>query len=156
MSDARTRRILVVTDKAHPTAALLAAIRHRANTGDVQFRPIVLNPAAAEVHLLHPERHDKAREAEYVLLRALPDLETAAGGPVIGSVSVRHDPMDAIEETILGEPVDEITLAVPEHRPGSTRTSPTGCGTTRSRWPWWARRSSEVAAISGRDGPRAG
>ena len=76
---------------------------------------IVLNPAAAEVHLLHPERHDKAREAEYVLLRALPDLETAAGGPVIGSVSVRHDPMDAIEETIFGEPVDEIMLAVPEH-----------------------------------------
>ena len=35
MSDARTRRILVVTDKAQPTAALLAAIRHRANTGDV-------------------------------------------------------------------------------------------------------------------------
>ena len=115
MSDARTQRILVVTDKAQPTAALLAAIRHRADTGDVQFRVIVLNPAAAELHLLHPERHDKAAEAEQVLLRALPDLETAAGGPVIGSVSVRHDPMDAIEETIFAEPVDEIMLAVPEH-----------------------------------------
>ena len=67
------------------------------------------------MHLLHPERHDKAREAEQALLRALPDLETAAGGPVIGSVSVRHDPMDAIEETIFTEPVDEIMLAVPEH-----------------------------------------
>ena len=67
------------------------------------------------MHLLHPERHDKAREAEQALLRALPDLETAAGGPVIGSVSVRHDPMDAIEETIFAEPVDEIMLAVPEH-----------------------------------------
>jgi hypothetical protein len=115
MSDARTQRILVVTDKAQPTEALLAAIRHRANTGDVQFRLIVLNPAAAEVHLLHPERHDKAREAEQVLLRALPDLETAAGGPVIGSVSVRHDPMDAIEETIFNEPIHEIMLSVPHH-----------------------------------------
>ena len=115
MSDARTQRILVVSDKAQPTPALLSAIRHRADTGDVQFRLVVLNPAAAELHLLHPERHDKATEAEQVLLRALPDLETAAGGPVIGSVSVRHDPMDAIEEIVYGEPVDEIMLAVPGH-----------------------------------------
>jgi hypothetical protein len=115
MTDARTQRILVVTDHAEPTTELLAAIRHRAETGDVQFRLIVLNPARAEVHLLHPERHDKATEAEKVLLAALPDLEHAAGGPVIGSVSVRHDPMDAIEETIFGEPIDEIMLSVPAH-----------------------------------------
>ena len=31
---------------------------------------------------------------------------------MIGSVSVRHDPMDAIEETIFSEPIDEIMLAV--------------------------------------------
>jgi hypothetical protein len=115
MSEALTRRILVVTDTAEPADALLTAIRDRANHGDVQFRLTVLNPAAAEVHLLHPERHDKARRAEQVLIRALPDLEAAAGGPVIGSVSVRHDPMDAIEEVIYSEPVDEIMLAVPEH-----------------------------------------
>ena len=86
MSDDRTRRVLVVTDHAEPTADLVEAIRRRAGSGDVQFRLIVLNPARAEVHLLHPERHDKAREAEQMLLRALPDLETAAGGAVIGSV----------------------------------------------------------------------
>jgi hypothetical protein len=115
MSESRTLRILIVTDKADPTAALGAAVRHRAGTGDVQFRLIVLNPAHAELHLLHPERHDRAAEAEQVLLRALPVLELAAGGPVIGSVSVRHDPMDAIEETLFSEPVDEIMLALPEH-----------------------------------------
>ena len=115
MSEPRTRRILVVTDQAEPTAGLSAAIRRRAETGDVQFRLIVLNPAAAEIHLLHPERHDKAAQAEQVLRRALPQLELAAGAPVIGSVSVRHDPMDAIEETIFSEPVDEIMLALPEH-----------------------------------------
>ena len=116
MSDPRTRRILVLTDHAEPTAELKEAIRHRADGGDVQFRLIVLNPARAEVHLLHPERHDKAAEAEQALLRALPDLEAAAGGPVIGSVSVRHDPMDAVEETIFSEPVDEIMLSVPAHQ----------------------------------------
>ena len=30
----------------------------------MQFRLVVLNPARAELHLLHPERHDKAAEAE--------------------------------------------------------------------------------------------
>lgn len=116
MSEPRTHRILVLTDKADPAPELLAAVRRRAEGGDVQFRVVVLNPARAEIHLLHPERHDKAAEAEQVLRRALPLLEEAAGGPVIGSVSVRHDPMDAVEETIYSEPVDEVMLApLPPH-----------------------------------------
>ena len=44
----------------------------------------------------------------------LPELRVDAGAPVIGSVSVRHDPMDAIEETVFSEPIDEILLAVSE------------------------------------------
>ena len=119
MSDTRNIRILIVTDRAEPAAGLLNAIQHRAAAGGVQFRIIVLNPAAAEIHLLHPDRHDKATEAEHVLMRALPGLEVAAGGAVIGSVSVRHDPMDAIEETMLSEPIDEIMLALPEHHVSS-------------------------------------
>ena len=119
MSRTHKLRILVVTDKADPTAELSAAIRHRAETGDVQFRLVVLNPARAELHLLHPERHEKAAEAEQVLLKALPELEEAAGSPVIGSVSVRHDPMDAIEEMIFSEPIDEIMLSVPAHHVSS-------------------------------------
>jgi len=115
MTEDRIRRILVVTDHAEPTPELISTIRKRAEAGDVQFRVVVLNPARAEVHLLHPERHDKAVEAEQVLRRALPDLESAAGGPIIGSVSVRHDPMDAIEEVIFSEPVDEVLVAVPTH-----------------------------------------
>lgn len=115
MDDDRRARVLVVTDHAMPTQALLTAIRRRAAEGSAQFRVIVLNPAQAELHLFHPERHDKARTAEEVLLDALPDLEEAAGGPIIGSVSVRHDPMDAIEHTIFNEPIDEIILDVPGH-----------------------------------------
>jgi Universal stress protein family len=115
MEQQRTTRILVVTDHADPSDALLEAIAHRAETGDVQFRIVVPNPARAELHLLHPERHEKAREAELVLRQAQPLLERAAGGPVIGSVSVRHDPMDAIEETVFSEPIDEIMLSVAPH-----------------------------------------
>lgn len=108
-------RVLVVTDAAEPSATLTDAIRRRAETHDAQFRLVVLNPAEAEVHLLHPDRRDKALRAEEVLRAALPALEDAAGAPVIGSVSVRHDPMDAIEETLFSEPVDEIMVDVPTH-----------------------------------------
>jgi len=119
MSEIRTQRVLVVTDTAEPTKSLRDAIRHRAEIGDVQFRLIVLNPARAELHPLHPERHDKATQAETALRSALPQLERAVYAPVIGSVSVRHDPMDAIEETIFSEPVDEIILDVPPHHVSS-------------------------------------
>lgn len=109
----RRARVLVVTDSATPSPQLVQAVATRAADGNVQFRLVVLNPARAEIHLLHPERHDKAFEAECVLLETLPMLEeAAAGGPVIGSVSVRHDPVDAIEETLLSEPVEEILLAL--------------------------------------------
>ena len=115
MAATRRTRVLVVTDKADPSPAL----RRPSHTGpprtSVQFRLVVLNPARAELHLLHPERHDKAFEAERALLETLPLVERAAGGRVIGSVSVRHDPMDAVEETLFSEPVDEIILAVPTH-----------------------------------------
>jgi len=115
MTTDRTRRILVVTDHADPAPELVSLIARRAEAEDVQFRVVVLNPARAEVHLLHPERHDKAREAEKVLLAALPVLTEAAGSPVIGSVSVRHDAMDAVEEILFSEPIDEIILSVPAH-----------------------------------------
>ncbi len=113
-------RVLVVTDTATPDSTLLDAIRERAGASACQFRVIVTNPARAEVHLLHPERHERAREAELVLRQSLVSLEAAAGTHVIGSVSVFHDPMDAIEHTIDHEPVDEIILAVAAH-PWATR-----------------------------------
>jgi hypothetical protein len=114
MTEPRARRVLVISDHTTMSEELVAEISRRATSEDVQFRLVVLNPARAEVHLLHPERHDKATEAERALLAMLPDLERAAGAHVIGSVSVRHDPMDAIEETVFAEPVDEILLALPE------------------------------------------
>jgi hypothetical protein len=107
-----TRRVLVVTDRTAASPALLKAISDRAARDLVQFRVVVTNPAAAELHLLHPERHTKAAEAEAVLRDVLPLIESAAGADVIGSVSVRHDPMDAVEETLVSEPIDEIMVCV--------------------------------------------
>src|SRR3954454_13895358 len=111
----RRRRILIVADRMGATPALLTAIESRAAGEPTQFRLVVPNPAQAEMHLLHPERHDKAEQAERVLQQAIPTIQQAAGAPVIGSVSIRHDPMDAIEETMQNEPIDEIIVSVPPH-----------------------------------------
>ena len=115
MSPSPPRRILVVTDHTPLSEALRSEIRRRAAADDVQFRLVVLNPARAEIHLLHPERHDKAAEAERALLAMLPELRVEAGAPVIGSVSVRHDPMDAIEETLREGDFHEVILSTLPH-----------------------------------------
>lgn len=115
MPDKRRVRVLVITDRAAATPELLGAIRERVARGPAQFRVVVPNPARAELHLLHPERHDKAAEAEQLLREVIPAIQEAAEGPVIGSVSVRHDPMDAIEETLFSEPIDEIMVSIATH-----------------------------------------
>ena len=47
-------------------------------------------------------------------------MEEAAGGRVEGTVSIRHDPMDAIEEAIVARHFDEIIL-FGDRRMGSSR-----------------------------------
>lgn len=109
-------RILVVTDRVAATPALLDSIRGRAARGPAEFHVLVPNPAPAEWHPTHPERHDKIAEAEKVLGQALPLIQEAAGGPVDGVVSIRHDPMDAIEETLHDASFDEIMLSTAPHQ----------------------------------------
>lgn len=115
MNDERPVRVLVITDRNGACPEVLAAVRARAERGAAQFRVVVPNPAKAEFHLRHPERHDKAAEAEKVLRAGLPAFESAAGDHVIGSVSIRHDPYDAVEELLLSEPVDEIIVSTAPH-----------------------------------------
>jgi hypothetical protein len=107
-------RVLVVTDHAE-APELLEAIRRRAAEGPAQFRVLVPNPAHAEAHLRHPEHHEKAEQAERLLHDVLPALTEAAGGRVLGSVSIRNDPYDAVEETLLDEPIDEFLVALAPH-----------------------------------------
>ena len=109
------KRVLILEEGEIVTPDLLTTIEKRASQGPAQFRIVVTNPAAAEIHLLHPERHQKAAEAELTLHAALPQIEAAAGGTVIGTVSVRHDPMDAVEDVLFNEPIDEIILSVTTH-----------------------------------------
>ena len=111
----RPARVLVVTDHSDATPELLEAVRARAAQGPAQFHVLVPNPARAEAHLRHLERHEKAEAAEKVLHDALPAFRAAADAPVMGSVSIRHDPFDAIEETMRDEPIDEFIVGIVPH-----------------------------------------
>jgi hypothetical protein len=108
-------RVLVVAERIALTPGLLGAIEERARLGSAQFRVLVPNPAPAEWHPLHPERREKVEEAERALLRALSRIQEAADDAVRGRVSLRHDPMAAIEELLHDEPFDEIILSVAPH-----------------------------------------
>ncbi|WP_211233184.1 COG4705 family protein [Solirubrobacter soli] len=107
--------VLVVSDRIAVSPDLIAAIRARAARDEIQVRLLVPNPAPAEWHPTHPDRHVKAEEARGVLRETLPTLREAAGVDVDGFVSTRHDPMDAIEEQLHDEPFDELILAVTPH-----------------------------------------
>jgi hypothetical protein len=106
-----TAQVLVVAHKTAATPALLDAIRARAQRGPAQFHLLVPNPVASEWHPLHPEHQHRVTEGEHVLALALPLIDDAAGGHATGAVSTRHDPMDAIEETLHEGEFDEIILS---------------------------------------------
>jgi hypothetical protein len=117
MNASEPARILVVTDRVEATPELLDSLRGRVARGPASFHLLVPNPAPAEWHPTHPERHDKVVEAGKVLAEMLPLVEQAVGSQVDGDVSVRHDPYDAIEETLLaGARFDEIILFTTPHR----------------------------------------
>ena len=110
-------QVLVVTDEPQPSPALLDAIRGRAARVPVSFELLVPNPAPAEWHPGHPERHDRVVEAQRVLTDALPAIKQAAAADVQGEVSIRHDPMDVIEEALQRGAYKEIILAMVPHGP---------------------------------------
>jgi hypothetical protein len=110
MSTQPDTRVLVVAHRTAATPALLEAIRERASFGPARFHLLVPNPHHATWRpsdIAHPD----VSEGEQVLALALPLIEEAAGAPVEGSVSPRHDPMDAIEEALHDGDYDEIILS---------------------------------------------
>jgi hypothetical protein len=110
MESASTSRVLVIAHKTAATPALLDAIRERAARGPARFELLVPNPSLGgwrPSEVVHPN----VSEGEQVLALALPLIEEAAGRPASGSVSRRHDPMDAIEEALHDGDYDEIILS---------------------------------------------
>lgn len=106
---------MIITDRSSVTPGLLDAVRGRAARGPTSFQVLMPNPAAAEWNPTHPEHHAHLREVQQELGASLPALSEAAGSSVTGTVSVRHDPMDVVEEALRAERFDEIILATAPH-----------------------------------------
>ena len=109
-----TARVLVVAYKTAATPALLEAIRERAARNPARFHLLVPNPAE-HAELTDAERDRATAAATHVLALALPLIDQAAGITATGSISHRHDPMDAIEETLQQGGFDEIILSTLPH-----------------------------------------
>ena len=102
--------VLVVAHRTAATPALLAAIRARAAAAPAGFHLLVPNPAG-HAEVTEAEREKAHLEGEHVLALALPLIDEAGGNHATGSVSIRHDPMDAIEETLHDGDFHEIVLS---------------------------------------------
>ena len=108
-------QVLIVANRTAATPPLVEAVRRRAESAAATFHLLVPN-AAPHAEITDAERRRHHLEAEDVLELALPQLELAAGGRVEGSVSSRHDPMDAIEEALHDGEFDEVILStLPRH-----------------------------------------
>jgi hypothetical protein len=107
--------ILIVANRTAATPELLAAVRERAAQGPAEFHLVVPHSADHDWHMLHRGRREKVDQARVILDEALPLLRDAAGGPVSGSVSIRVDPMDAVEETLWSGYYEEIILCTHTH-----------------------------------------
>jgi hypothetical protein len=79
--------VLVVTDQIAVSADMVEAIRARASVGPIQVRVLVPNPAPAEWHPTHPERHAKVQAAQRVLEQTLPALQNRNGHGLPSAVS---------------------------------------------------------------------
>ena len=115
MEDEPLARVLVVAHKTAATPALLEAVRRRAERGPANFHLLVPNPHHPSWHAADLG-HPNVTEGEQVLALALPLMDDAAGAHVEGTVSRRHDPMDAIEEALHDGAFDEIILSTLPHR----------------------------------------
>ncbi|HKB20348.1 MAG TPA: hypothetical protein VKC65_04980 [Gaiellaceae bacterium] len=106
--------VLVVAHETAATPALVEAVRERALRGPAAFHLLIPN-LAEHAALTEAEREHRLADGERMLELALPVIQEAAGGAAEGSVSYRHDPMDAIEEALHDGDFHEIILSTLPH-----------------------------------------
>jgi uncharacterized membrane-anchored protein len=107
-------QVLVVAHETAATPALVEAVRERAARSRAAFHLLVPN-VAEHAELSEAEREHRHADGERMLALALPLVREAAGGAADGSVSYRHDPMDAIEEALHEGDFHEIILSTLPH-----------------------------------------
>jgi hypothetical protein len=103
------RAVLVVLDKALPSAALLDAVRRRAAQAPTDFRLLVPNPEHAAID----RTEEPGSVAAALVGDAVPELEAAAGSPVSARVANNPNAYDDIVEELDGGSYTEIILETP-------------------------------------------
>jgi uncharacterized membrane-anchored protein len=111
---ATTADVLVVAHEAAASPALLDAVRARASASDARFHLLIPN-VSEHAELTHADREDRDRGGTRKLAEALPLVRDAANGAATGAVSLRHDPMDAIEEALHDGSFHEIIVSTLPH-----------------------------------------
>jgi uncharacterized membrane-anchored protein len=106
--------VLVVAHETAATPALVQAVRERARRGPAAFHLLIPN-LAEHTALTEAEREHRLDDGKRMLELALPVIQEAAGGAAEGSVSYRHDPMDAIEEALHDGEFHELILSTLPH-----------------------------------------
>jgi uncharacterized membrane-anchored protein len=106
--------VLVFAHETAATPALVEAVRERARRGPAAFHLLIPN-VAEHAALTEAEREHRLDDGERMLELALPVIQEAAGGAAEGSVSYRHDPMDAIEEALHEGDFHEVILSTLPH-----------------------------------------
>ncbi|MBS1884705.1 MAG: hypothetical protein JSS97_17290, partial [Actinobacteria bacterium] len=104
--------VLVVLNKALPTATLIDAVRRRAEQAPARFHLLVPNPD----HVALDRSAEPGPAAAALISEAVPRLEAAAGSPV--SARVANSPNaydDIVEELDLGAYTEIILETPPAH-----------------------------------------
>jgi hypothetical protein len=107
--------VLVVAHRTAATPALLTAINERSRRGPARFHLLVPSPGLGDWKPGHTAQDHALVAGQHVLALALPLIDQASGSHTEGSVSIRHDPMDAIEEALRDGDFDEIILSTLPH-----------------------------------------
>jgi hypothetical protein len=114
MESSAPARVLVVANRTAATPALLSAVATRAAAGPSTFTLLVPRVAHGLDRVMDPEDTDD-REAQAVLLLALPLLEKAAGAPIRGHIG-DPNPYDAVQDAVNLMGFDEIIVSTLPHR----------------------------------------
>jgi hypothetical protein len=102
-------RVLVVTNKAAATPAIIDAVRERLAAGPARFFMLVPNPA----HLAFDRNSQDTRLGERALAQALPLLEEPTGAEIEGRVANSPNAYDDIVDELNSRDYDEIILETP-------------------------------------------
>jgi len=101
--------VLVVLNKVEATAALLGAVRERAAAGAARFVVLVPNPGHAGFDRSSPD----TRDGDALLAKALPQIQSSAGGAPTGLVANSPNAYDDIVAELESTPYAEIILETP-------------------------------------------